>query len=104
MIDPEGFLMIEPTYRPTSAIVYDEITMAVRELYASGRASDYAYHGTHECICGARSDSKDHYVTIGGAELLTNSLAEHYVSHHRDEIPVRDMRLIRFYINSKTPA
>lgn len=103
MIDPEGFLMIEPAHHPLTPIVYDEITAAVREIYSTNRVG-HGYHGKHQCICGAVSDASDHYVTIGGAELLTNSLAEHYVSHHRDEIPIRDMRLIRFYINSKTPA
>ena len=42
-----------------------------------------AYMGVHQCICGAKSHSRDYLLPNG---YVTNSLAVHYLEFHRDEV------------------
>ena len=49
---------------------------------------DSGYRGTHTCSCGARSDNTDHVI---GARFTTNSLAVHYLAHHRAEVPADEL-------------
>jgi len=50
--------------------------------------------GTHQCICGVRSESADYGIQIGGGVMYTNSLAAHYVKFHRSSVSKRDLDLI----------
>lgn len=47
--------------------------------------------GTHECVCGERSHSYDVLLPNG---FITNTLAEHYLLWHRDEIPPEQIEKI----------
>lgn len=93
MIDPNGFLMIEPSKRGHTAI-YDGVTCRVAALLNSATEGT-CYRGWHTCVCGAVSGSCDLIVKIGDREYTTNSLAVHYVACHRDEIPVDQLELIQ---------
>ena len=45
--------------------------------------------GSHECACGAWSSNTDYFLPTEEPEqeILTNSLAIHYLALHRDEVP-----------------
>lgn len=47
-----------------------------------------SFLGTHTCICGKQSGPSD--LLIRG-EIVTNSLAYHYVSYHWIEIPPEEV-------------
>ena len=91
MIDTNGLLMIEPQ-RPASATpVIDEMTRKMTAAYRQSTPSQHGYRGVHVCKCGAMSDNRDHYVN----GVLTNSLAVHYLAHHRDEVPETELEKVR---------
>jgi hypothetical protein len=92
VIDPNGFLMIEPSKRGHTAI-YDWATCRVAALLNSAREGT-RWRGWHTCVCGAGSGCCDLWVKIGDKELKTNSLAVHYMACHRDEVPADQMKLI----------
>lgn len=92
MIDPNGFLMIEPSKRGNTAM-YDWATCRVAALLNSAREGTH-WRGWHNCVCGAASGCCDLIVKIGDREYKTNSLAVHYVACHRDEVPDDQMKLI----------
>lgn len=94
MIDPAGFLMIEPRGRVEPEVL-DDLTIKVSDAWAKSRASLHGYRGFHRCSCGATSDNRDHYVMVGGVELKTNSLCVHYISRHRSEVPEEEMEKVR---------
>jgi hypothetical protein len=107
-LDDEHLLMIEPDGVGGAPIV-DELT---RRMTAAFRLSmnsppDAWNAGWHSCTCGARSDSRDYAVFVGGMNgkhLRTNSLCVHYVAMHRDEIPASEMeKLIRLSFAEAEP-
>jgi hypothetical protein len=104
MIDPNGFLMIEPK-ELAHRLVLDSITRKATALLRRATAdADRVFMGHHECICGARSDCLDWFVTIQGRKRPTNSLAVHYVAWHRDEIPPDQLRAIEALIQEVEPS
>lgn len=91
-IDSDSFLMIEPTGAPTAPII-DATTRKIAAAIHAARIGT-RYRGVHDCTgagCSASSDNTDHYVRhaspTGTRELLSNSLAVHYVACHRSEVP-----------------
>jgi hypothetical protein len=90
---PDHLLFIEPT-RPASAVpVIDALTRRMTGAWRERATSLVAYDGVHMCTaCSSTSDSEDHFViTTDGRELLTNSLAIHYLAYHRDEVPAAEL-------------
>jgi len=43
--------------------------------------------GHHTCVCRMDSSNSNHYVRTESGHLITNSLAVHYLAHHRSEVP-----------------
>jgi len=102
MIDPNGFLMIEPRERPRGLLL-DSMARKVTALLRGAQA-DRFFMGYHECICGARSDSYDWHVTIAARKRRTNSLAIHYVACHRNEIAPEQLREIEAFTRELEPT
>lgn len=102
-------LMIEPLEVPSEEPVIDDITKIMTEAWRSRISSTYNYMGSHRCVCGRSSDSKDHWVIPTGRLLnrlrwvifgegdayLTNILSIHYLAYHRTEVPEADIARIK---------
>lgn len=104
---PDHLLFVEPVNAPSSTPVEDEITKAVEAAWGARRESDYGYRGVHSCTapgCAVHSDNRDHWITLGGVEYMTNSLCAHYLRHHRAEVPQRDLDIIRASLGPTLPA
>lgn len=84
-------LFIEPAQPASITPVLDAITRRICAAFRKSRPSDYAFGGVHTCCCEANSSCTDHILPRGE---VTNSLCVHYVAHHRDEIPRRDLILV----------
>ena len=81
----DQLLMIHPTLPPSREPVVDGLTR--RMAGALSRAEHvHATRGFHRCTglgCRAFSDNVTHLVD----GYVTNSLAVHYLAHHRAEVP-----------------
>lgn len=85
--DEQALLMIEPVGPISASPVCDDLVDRMQEALHVARKGA-TYRGFHTCVCGAHSGSTDLFVTtVDGHELLTNSLAVHYLMYHRDEVP-----------------
>lgn len=86
-------LMIERVSRPSETPVLDNLTRKMTGAWRERRVSDYMYKGLHFCDnCGVSSDNRDHWVkSEDGRELLTNSLAVHYLAFHRVDVPTDEL-------------
>jgi len=93
MIDPTGFMMIEPRGEKEPS-VRDELTAATNAALARAREG-VQYRGFHLCRCGVASGNCSLFITIDGHEYLSNLLAGHYMEFHRSEVPERDLELAR---------
>lgn len=88
-------LFVEPS-RPVRDLNLADSIVAVFHNAVSRETA--RYRGVHECTspgCRAVSDNVDHYVLVNDVEYLTNSLASHYLTHHRSEVPAGDMLILR---------
>jgi hypothetical protein len=77
---------------PKAASPMPVIDTLTRKMAGAWKAHEHGmseYRGFHRCTgCDAESDNRDHFVVIvTGARLLTNSLAIHYLAHHRADVP-----------------
>lgn len=84
-------LFIEPERPASTTPVLDAITRRMCAAFRKSRPSDYAFGGVHVCCCRAISSCTDHILPRGE---VTNSLCVHYVAHHRDEVPRRELALV----------
>jgi hypothetical protein len=50
--------------------------------------------GFHSCRCRATSSCCDHFLPDG---TMTNSLCIHYVAHHRDSVPSKQLQVIEAF-------
>lgn len=91
MITSDGILMIEPLGYASEEPVIDEATQRMTAAWRQATPSTYGYRGTHQCVCGARSDNKDYWVVVDGENRLTNSLAVHYLAYHRRDVPEHEL-------------
>lgn len=92
MINPSGIMMIEPRGKASQEPIIDEATRKMTAAWRKAKHSEYGYRGFHVCVCNAYSDNKDHWV--GENELLTNSLAIHYLAFHRSDIPDSELEKV----------
>ena len=51
------------------------------------------WRGIHQCSCGAESTNLDYL--LPGGEIITNSLAAHYLACHNHEIPMYIRAVLR---------
>lgn len=102
MVDPNGFLMIEPKTRVNKTVI-DGLTRSLTALLRTAEDGPAGF-GWHGCICGSESGTVDLWVEIGGKKYRTNSLAVHYVACHRDEIPQQQMELLESLKGSEEPT
>ena len=81
----DGYLlMIEPSDGSfTTEPCEDEISRMLDAILARSTAGN-SYRGVHTCSCGTHSDNRDHILPDG---TITNSLARHYIRHHRSDVP-----------------
>jgi hypothetical protein len=89
-------LFIEPKGEILEKEVRDHVTRKFRKLLLKAR-DGIRYKGWHDCACGAKSV---HYDLILPDGTVTNSLAMHYLRHHRSEVPASELIKI-FRICSK---
>jgi len=94
-IEDDALLFIEPQGRSADVPIEDDLTKRMRKALEKSSVAK-RYRGWHTCVCGKHSDNADRYVVaINGRKLLTNSLATHYLSHHRDEVPETELAKVR---------
>ena len=96
----EHVLMIEPRGPCAAKPVIDEMTRRMAGALAGARTK-HRYRGIHDCTgrgCHASSDNADHFVAVRSTgpgslpgELMTNSLAVHYLAFHRGEVPPSEL-------------
>jgi hypothetical protein len=91
--DKDHLLFIEPTRPPSPTPRIDALTRRMTGAWRARTESKHEYRGTHMCTaCSATSDNRDHFVvTTDGRQLMTHSLAIHYLAHHRDEVPDEEL-------------
>ncbi len=83
-------LFIEPIGPLESPAVIDEYTLRMTGALRAARPGRQS-RGVHTCRCGARSSSCELLVRVAEGELVTNSLAIHYLAHHRREVPEAEL-------------
>jgi hypothetical protein len=83
-----GLLFIEPALPPSPQPLVDGATRRMAAHLRGAERGDSGYRGIHTCSCGARSDNTDHVVA---GRFTTNSLAAHYLAHHRAEVPADEL-------------
>jgi hypothetical protein len=104
MVNPDGFLMIEPRGYDAPPIV-DSITRKVAYLnHRKENLEGIWYRGFHTCACDACSDNGDWSIKIGGKTYQTNSLIVHYVACHRSSIPPDQLKLIESLTEEEDPT
>jgi hypothetical protein len=85
-------LFIEPKNKELSEPIFDELTMKLSNALDNATQNGIFYKGVHFCVCGAKSANFDLILPNG---QITNSLAMHYMSHHRDEVPEYELKKVR---------
>ena len=90
-----GLLMIEPSDKISAVPLVDDLTRRMTAAWRRRRSSPDGERGYHICACGAESDNRDHWVTVGAQRLLTNALCVHYLAFHRAEVPQEELNKVR---------
>jgi len=85
---PGHLLYIEPKGSCETPIV-DNLTRKLAAAFYKGQSNGCRYRGWHHSACGANSDNTDY--VLDDARFTTNSLAIHYLSCHRSEIPPEEL-------------
>ena len=83
-------LQIEPKEQKSKTPINDNLTKKMINLLKTAKRGR-AYKGTHRCVCGERSENYDLFI----GNLITNSLAVHYLKWHRKEIPKSEILKLR---------
>ena len=81
---PTRILYLKPHNKASCQPVIDRYTKMMTAAFRKGVVGRRT-NGHHECICGVHSHNADYLLTNG---VLTNSLCIHYLTVHRDEVPV----------------
>ncbi|MFZ3031654.1 MAG: hypothetical protein WA082_01335 [Candidatus Moraniibacteriota bacterium] len=81
---PKQLLFIEPNMEAAPRPVLDEITRKMAASFAHAEEYGPRSRGFHICKCGAQSTNTDYKLPN---DMVTNSLAVHYVAMHREEVP-----------------
>jgi hypothetical protein len=92
-LSDRSLLMLEPRLAPSADPVLDELTCRMAAALNAEPEPTNRYRGIHHCTglrCDATSDNARH--VVAGRE--TNSLAVHYLAHHRAEVPDSELAKI----------
>lgn len=95
-LDAKHLLFIEPPGPASAQPVLDELTCVVAGVLRGHTKRDVPYMGVHTCVCGAQSGAADLLLQPNGGR--TNTLAVHYLAHHRDQIPASEMAKVRGFV------
>ena len=91
----DDLLFVEPEKRPVRVPVVDAITRRMTGAWRKRTRIEPGFRGIHHCTserCYTSSDNYNYLVaTADGRVLTTNSLAIHYLAHHRDEVPTAEL-------------
>ncbi len=79
-------LQIEPLGQKSDLPVDDDLTAKMEGLLESATIGT-RWRGWHTCCCGEFSGTWD--LLVDG--FITNSLAAHYLRHHRQEVPISEI-------------
>lgn len=71
--------------------IIDNYTKMMAAAFRRRIISNYNYHGSHTCCCGAQSDNVDSFIMFNGIPIKTNSLCIHYLGFHRAEVPILEL-------------
>ena len=82
-------LYIEPRKFNEEPII-DSLTKKMTAALRAASRGD-CYMGYHVCICGATSCACERMLPNG---QMTNTLAVHYLAHHRNEIPRGELKKV----------
>lgn len=85
-----GLLFVEPAQPPDQQPLIDMHTRKMAAALRQATHPPWGYRGWHNCSCGANSDNQDHII----GNLVTNSLAVHYLAFHRSEIPANELQKV----------
>lgn len=97
-------LYIHPVEPLEAPAVIDPYTLRMTGALRAGRIGE-RWRGFHGCSCGARSTSWDYLVRTAKGELITSSLAIHYLAHHRHEVPDRELaKVMSLVADDATPV
>jgi len=90
-----NLLFVEPEKRPVRVPVIDALTRKMTGAWRKRTRKEPGFRGFHRCTserCYTSSDNYNYLVaTADGRMLMTNSLAIHYLAHHRDEVPAEEL-------------
>ena len=90
-LSPNHLLFVEPR-KPLEHPINDELTIKLEKLLGSAIEGP-RYRGFHICTCGCNKRSECYDLYIG--EMITNSLALHYLRDHRSEIPQSELEKLK---------
>lgn len=97
--DADHVLFIEPAAQASSEPLIDRYTRHMAGALRAATPPPVAarFGGVHTCVCGATSanynlDVWSHrLLRFGRRRVQTNTLAVHYLAHHRDEVPAHEL-------------
>jgi hypothetical protein len=92
-LDPQHLLFMEPRQPASRDPIIDDYT---RRMAGALRVAEIPprstwNRGRHDCICRMSSACYDLDVATTHGTLKTNSLAVHYLAHHRGEVPESEL-------------
>lgn len=92
-LDARHLLFIAPRGLGTAEPLIDEYTRRMAGALRVARLAPRKLwkRGFHTCVCRMQSGHIDLFVATTSGELVTNSLAVHYLAHHRDEVPAAEL-------------
>jgi len=100
--DRKPLLYINPAMGVSIEPVIDEITGKITAAFRASTDTGELWRGVHQCACKSCSDNTD-YILPSGHQ--TNSLAIHYASLHRSEVPEQQLEVIEgFEIEPEEPT
>ena len=86
-----GLLWIEPENGCSLEPVIDELTKKMTAAFRKSITNGRSYRGCHQCVCGAYSGNREHYL----GNIVLNTLCIHYLAYHRDEVPTSDLERVK---------
>lgn len=106
MINPNGFLMVEPSGPASPQPIIDDLTKRATAIWRRKvwTDPDVRYRGVHRCICGAISSNGRHSLfDRSGPE--TSSLLVHYLAYHRFQIPKTEVdKVFQIEVDGEVPT
>jgi hypothetical protein len=86
------FLFIHPENPPSELPIEDDVTEKVDFIFSQLQETDYGYRGMYRTPFGKWSSSYDYVHEI--FPIVANSLAPHYIRHHRADVSEKQIQWI----------